>query len=70
VSELRQLLNAIDPSPFRDGDLDPRAEEFIVGWARDLPRDAALALRVHLERAAGRADEATLLADAVHQYCI
>jgi hypothetical protein len=68
VSELRQLFNAIDPSPFRDRDLDPRAEEFIVGWARDLPRDAALAFRVHLERAAGRADEAALLGQAIHQY--
>ena len=32
VAELRQLFNAIDPSPFRDRDLDPRAEEFIVEW--------------------------------------
>ena len=68
VAELRQLFHAIDPSPFRERDLDPRAEEFIVGWARDLPRDAPLALRVHLERAAGRADEATLLGQAIHQY--
>lgn len=68
VSELRQLFNAIDPSPFREQDLDPRAEEFIVEWARDLPRDAALALRVHLERAPGQADEGTLLRDAIHQY--
>ena len=68
VAELRQLFNAIDPSPFRERDLDPRAEEFIVEWARDLPRDAPLALSVHLERAAGRADEATLLGQAIHQY--
>jgi len=68
VGELRQLFNAIDPSPFRERDLDPRADEFIVEWARDLPRDAPLALRVHLERAAGRVDEATLLGDAIHQY--
>ena len=68
VAELRQLFNAIDNSPFRERDLDPRAEEFIVEWARDLPRDAALALRVHLERAAGRADEATLLSKAIRQY--
>jgi hypothetical protein len=68
VAELRQLFNAIDPSPFRERDLDPRAEEFIVEWARDLPRDASLALRVHLERAAGRADEAALLGEAIHQY--
>ena len=25
VAELRQLFNAIDPSPFRERDLDPRA---------------------------------------------
>ncbi len=68
VSELRQLFNAIDPSPFRERDLDPRAEEFIVEWARDLPRDASLALRVHLERGAGPADEAARLADAIHRY--
>jgi hypothetical protein len=68
VTELRQLFNAIDPSPFRERDLDPHAEEFIVAWARDLPRDAPLALRVHLERAAGRPDEATLLGEAIHRY--
>jgi hypothetical protein len=63
VAELRQLFNAIDPSPFRERDLDPRAEEFIVGWARDLPRDAGLALLVHLERAAGDTDEAAMLSE-------
>ena len=30
VGELKQLFNAIDPSPFRDKDLNPKAEEFIV----------------------------------------
>jgi len=68
VAELRQLFNAIDPSPFRDRDLDPRAEEFIVDWARDLPRDAPLALRVHLDRAAGQANEGEQLGQASHQY--
>ena len=68
VAELRQLFNAIDPSPFRERDLDPRAEEFIVEWARDLPRDARLALLVHLDRSAGQADEAPLLGESVHEY--
>jgi hypothetical protein len=68
VSELRQLFNAIDPSPFRERDLDPRAEEFIVEWGSDLPRDARLALVVHLERPAGRGDEAALLRDAIHEF--
>jgi hypothetical protein len=68
VSELRQIFNAIDPSPFRERDLDPRAEEFIVEWAKDLPANAPWALVVHVERAAGRADEATMLREAIHAY--
>ena len=42
VAELRQLFNAIDPSPFRERDLDPRAETFIVDWARELPNTASI----------------------------
>jgi hypothetical protein len=68
VAELRQLFNAIDPSPFRERDLDPRAEEFIVDWARDLPIDKPWALVVHLDRPAGRADEAAVLREAIHEY--
>jgi hypothetical protein len=68
VAELRQLFNAIDPSPFRERDLDPRAEAFIVEWARDLPHDAPLALVVHLGRACGPEEEATMLGDAIHEY--
>jgi hypothetical protein len=68
VGELKQLFNAIDPSPFRDKDLDPKAEEFIVGWAKDLPRDATLALVVDLDREAGLPDEAAILRDAIHEF--
>ena len=46
VAELNQLFNAIDPAPFRQRDLDPDAEDFIVGWAREMPADAPLALDV------------------------
>ena len=68
VAELRQLFDAIDPSPFRDRDLHPRVEQFIVEWARDLPRVARLALSVHLERCAGQVDEARMFGEAVHRY--
>src|SRR5215469_13971745 len=66
--ELKQLFDAIDPSPFRDRDLDPKGEEFIVGWAKDLPRDATLALVVDLDREAGLPDEAAVLRDAIHEF--
>jgi len=68
VGELKQLFNAIDPSPFCDKDLDPKAEEFIVGWAKELPRDATLALVVDLDREAGFPDEAAVLRDAIHEF--
>src|SRR4051812_7146623 len=68
VRELRQLFDAIDPSPFGRRDLDPRAEEFIIAWATDLPEDKPWCLVVHLNRPAGRADEAALLRGAIHEY--
>jgi hypothetical protein len=68
VGELKQLFNSIDPSPFRNKDLDREAEEFIVGWAKDLPRDVPLALVVDLDRNAGLLDEAAVLRDAIHEF--
>ena len=68
VGELRQLFNSIDPSPFHRRDLDPKADEFIVGWAEDVPLDTPIALAVIVDRGPGRADEATILRQAVHEY--
>ena len=68
VGDLRQLFNAIDPAPFRERDLDPRVEEFIVEWGRDLPGEAPLALRVHVDHAAGSPEESVVLRDAINRY--
>ena len=68
VAELKQLFNSIDPSPFRNRDLDPRAEEFIVDWSKDLPQDTRLALLVHLDRPAGLPEEATVLREAIQEF--
>ena len=48
VSELRQIFDAMDPAPFRERDLDPKAAAYIVGWAEETPKDQPLALVVHL----------------------
>jgi hypothetical protein len=68
VAELKQLFNAIDPSPFREKDLDPNAEEFIVSWARDVSRDARLALVVYLDRPAGLPEEPAVLKEAIRGF--
>ena len=67
VAELKQLFNSIDPSPFRNRDLDPKAEDFIVGWAKDLPRNVPIALVIDLDRPAGLPNEATVLREAIHE---
>ena len=48
LRELSQLFNSLDPSPFLDRDLDHDAEEFIVSWARELPKNQRLELVIHL----------------------
>jgi hypothetical protein len=39
-----------------------------MGWAKDLPREATLALVVDLDREAGLPDEAAVLRDAIHEF--
>jgi hypothetical protein len=68
VAELRQLFNAIDPSPFRGRDLDPKADEFIVSWSKDYPPTVKLALLVYLDRPAGLPNEAAVLKEAIQEY--
>ncbi len=48
VPTLDGLYSALDPSPFRQRDLDPRAVEHIVQWAADSPPAAPIVLRVHV----------------------
>ena len=46
----------------------PKLRSSSWGWARDLPRDATLALVVDLDRKAGLPDEAAVLREAIHEF--
>jgi len=48
LRDLAQLFNSMDPSPFLERDLDHDAEEFIVSWARELPKGHGFELVIHL----------------------
>lgn len=48
LRHVNQLFNSLDPSPFYEQDLDSDAEEFIVGWARELPRNSPFDIVLHL----------------------
>jgi hypothetical protein len=69
LKELNQLFNSMDPSPFHERDLDHDAEEFIVSWAQEHPKQHDLKLLVHLsKRPADVADAQNLVADSVAHY--
>jgi hypothetical protein len=68
VSSPEQLFNSLDPFPFRDRDLDKAAEEFIVGWARELPSDKQIDLVVHLPAQQAGNWQALGVEDAFHRY--
>ena len=68
VAELRQLFNAMDPAPFRERDLDPNADEYIVDWASETRIDEPLALVVHVGGDAATPANTSMLRDAVHEH--
>ena len=71
LRELSQLFNSMDPSPFRDKDLDADAEAFIEGWALEFHVSAPLTLVVHLEQPPGSAagdDPRELIESAVQHF--
>ena len=48
VENVSQLFDTMDPFPFSERDLDKDAEEYIVGWARELPRHEHISIIVHV----------------------
>lgn len=67
LRDLAQLFNSMDPSPFHERDLDHDAEEFIVTWARELPKRHAFELVIHLTNPPGP-ESAADVENAVRQY--
>jgi hypothetical protein len=68
LGELKQLYNSFDPTPFRERDLDPKAEEFIVEWARERHGDRPLGLLVHVDRSDVADDHVETVQTAVREY--
>jgi hypothetical protein len=68
IEEISQIFNTLDPFPFREKDLNKDAEEFIVGWARELPADQPLKIIVHLPKTQASTSEASELGEAITRY--
>jgi hypothetical protein len=68
VHAIAQLFNSIDPSPFRERDIDASVEEFLVGWVRELPADTPVRVTVHLPSAEALKPEAAGIGEAFANY--
>ncbi|MDI4663906.1 hypothetical protein K9U40_06130 [Xanthobacter autotrophicus] len=70
VERVSQLFNMLDPYPFRERDLDPEAEAYIVDWASELPHGAPVRIVVHLPAVEAASPEAQGLPQAMRRYFI
>ena len=68
VDDLAQLFHTLDPYPFREKDLDQEAEEYIVGWAQELPGRLPLKIVVHFPNSETQAKKAVALGEAFSHY--
>lgn len=68
LQDINQLFNSLDPSPFPEQELDADAEEFIVDWAQELPRDEPLLLIIHLAKAPAEGKDEHAVTEAVQYY--
>jgi hypothetical protein len=67
LGNIDQLFNSLDPSPFREKDLDPEAEAYIVNSVREFPLPTPLKLRIYLTQATADEDSPGV-ANAIQRY--
>jgi hypothetical protein len=68
AERLADLFDPFDAVPIPSRDLSRSAEEFIVDWARELPRRAQLRIVVHLPDAEECARGASVLPEAIARH--
>jgi hypothetical protein len=68
VRTIGQLFNSLDPSPFREKDLDVGVEEFISDWVRELPPGTAFTIVVHLPADELTKPDAARIGEAISHY--
>jgi hypothetical protein len=68
IERLPQLFHTLDPYPFKERDLDRDVEEYIVDWARELPRHLPLSIVVHLPASEAETQAARELENALQHF--
>ncbi len=65
LRELSQLFDSLDPSPFREKDLEPNVEQYIVDSVKEHSARTPSALVIFLSRSTDCADDARVAGDAI-----
>ena len=67
VSDLTELFNSMDPTPFHHRNLDADAEEFLENWALDFPQNSHFKIIVHIEKMP-QENPSLLIKEAIQNY--
>ncbi len=65
LREVSQLFDVLDPSPFREKDLDADAEEYIVESLKEMPPNTACLLVIHLDQPPDLPDQGRSVGEAI-----
>ena len=68
LDDIAQLFHTLDPFPFRERDLDRKAEEYIVHWARELAADQTIKIAIHFPETEAQTKAARELSEAFGRY--
>lgn len=67
LKSMDQLFNVLDPSPFRERDLDDDAADYLMDSVRELHGSGAIRIRVHMPTEQPEQDSRTI-SETVHHY--
>lgn len=68
IQTIGQLFHTLDPLPFRERDLDAAVEEYVVGWAGEMPTRAPISIVVRLPANEAGHEDAREIEAAVRNY--
>lgn len=63
-----ELFDSLDHSAFRERDLDPRAEDYIVESVRELPSQGSCMIVIYLDDVVDVSAESKAISEAVHHH--
>lgn len=68
IDTLGELFDSLDPAPHYERDLDAHAEQFLVDWASEKPKDVPLHLNIHMRHWPPEASAEDWIQDAVRHH--